>query len=327
MEVNWNLCIICQEEKHEALRCPLDASGSSAAQKSLAYQSFLNNVSKFRDICMLPAEIKVVNNVEQLVDNRALWHKSCHAKFNNNKLERAQKKAEKMGTVIDDAANTMEPRCKHKKCSNEKCIFCEGEGDLHSYSTFDSEKNLRKMAQDLGDTRLLAKISGGDLVAIEAKYHLRCLVDLRNEHRSLKRTAPDQDTEDEKVNESIAFVELVCYVKQHVEQGTLLFKLSKLHSLYVDRLENLGIKKTINRTRLKNKLLEHFPDAQDLRDGKNNIIVFDEGMRKILKDALKKQDYLGDAQILAKAAEIIRRDIFQHNGFKFSGSFSAKSQE
>ena len=40
------------------------------------------------------------------------------------------------------------------------------------------------MAKDLRDASLLARIEGGDLIALEAKYHLSCLATFRNRHRS-----------------------------------------------------------------------------------------------------------------------------------------------
>ena len=63
--------------------------------------------------------------------------------------------------------------------------------------------------------------------------------------------------DDVKLDESVAFVELVKYIDQCVDEGTHVFKLSELSSLYVQRLEDLGIEKTINKTRLKKALLEH----------------------------------------------------------------------
>ena len=43
------------------------------------------------------------------------------------------------------------------------------------------------MATDLQDTALLTRIDGGDLTALEAKYHLSCLTALRNKHCSFMR--------------------------------------------------------------------------------------------------------------------------------------------
>ena len=50
-------------------------------------------------------------------------------------------------------------------------------------------------------------------------------------------------------------------------------------------------------------------------------------MRSILKEALKKRDFLEDVNILARAASIVRKDIFGHEGCKFDGSFPEKCQE
>ena len=54
-------------------------------------------------------------------------------------------------------------------------------------------------------------------------------------------------------------------------------------------------------------MLEHFPEAQEQYDGRNTVLIFEEGMRNMLKDALKKQDFSKDAAVLAKAAAIIRK--------------------
>ncbi len=63
--------------------------------------------------------------------------------------------------------------------------------------------------------------------------------------------------------------------------------------------------KSINKTRLKNDVLEYFPESQEQQDGKSIVIVFREGMRNMLKEALKKRDFTEDAFILAKAAAIV----------------------
>ena len=129
------------------------------------------------------------------------------------------------------------------------------------------------------------------------------------------------------MSESRVFVELTTYIGKAVESGTLLFRLADLHSLYVNRLGDLSIRKTVNKTRLKGDLLHHFSDAQEQCNGKNTVIVFKKGMQNMLKEALKKRDFSEDATILAKAAMIIRNDTFNHQCFKFNGCFSSQCQE
>ena len=113
---------------------------------------------------------------------------------------------------------------------------------------------------------------------------------------------------DESVNNSRVLVKLTSYIEREVNSGNKVSKLAELHSLYENRLEDLGNNKSVNKTRLKKQLLEHFKEAQEQSEGKNTILVFKEGKRNMLKEALKKQDFTEDAQILAQAASIIRKD-------------------
>lgn len=64
------------------------------------------------------------------------------------------------------------------------------------------------MITELNDTKLKTRIIG-DLIATEAKYHLPCLTKLRNRRRSLThKTDQSAEDNDEKMNESQAFIEL-----------------------------------------------------------------------------------------------------------------------
>ena len=56
-------------------------------------------------------------------------------------------------------------------------------------------------------------------------------------------------------------------------------------------------------------LLEHFPESQEQQEDKSTLIVFREGMKNMLKEALKKRDFNEDAWILAKAAVFKITDI------------------
>ena len=150
---------------------------------------------------------------------------------------------------------------------------------------FDADHNIRAMITELGETKLMTRMVGGDLIASEAKYHLQCLVKLRNQYRSLSRKLnQNSENTDEKMNESRAFIELTNYIKKAVESGINLFKLTEIHSLYISRLKELGVEKQVNKTRLKISLLEDFSEAQEQHDGRHTLLIFKEGMKDMLKD-------------------------------------------
>ena len=127
------------------------------------------------------------------------------------------------------------------------------------------------MAIDLQDSALLTRIEGGDLTALEAKYHLSCLTALRNRHRSFLRQSETSsiDSEEGKI-EARASVELITHVENSIENGTFCFKFSVLRQIYGSHLHDLGITKEINKFHFKERVLNYFPNAQEQNDGKNS---------------------------------------------------------
>ena len=184
--MDWTICLICQECTTEPLKCPLNAHGNR--DKSEPYDSFLNNVNAFRALGKLPVLLYFGEDmtVNELVQNQAAWHKSCYVKFSNEKLERATRKRDR-----SNSAESILPGMKrHQRQPVDKmaCLFCQQQdGCLHEFRTLEADETIRLMATELQDTELMARIEGGDLVALEAKYHLQCLTALRNCYRSLTR--------------------------------------------------------------------------------------------------------------------------------------------
>ena len=61
------------------------------------------------------------------------------------------------------------------------CIFCDnpaGSVGLHKPSTFEVDFKVRTFATELSDTKLLVKLACGDMVAIDAQCHAKCLTKL-----------------------------------------------------------------------------------------------------------------------------------------------------
>ena len=128
----------------------------------------------------------------------------------------------------DDNTNEISkrPRLHCQPLDKSKCIFCtKQDGHLHEFMTLDAGDNVRSMATDLQDTQLLTRIEDGDLTAIAAKYHLSCLTELRNRHRSFlrKNHCSDSTFEVNKI-EAGAFVEPISHIESSVESGIFCFK-------------------------------------------------------------------------------------------------------
>ena len=121
--------------------------------------------------------------------------------------------------------------------------------------------DLRQIATELQDTEseLLARISGGDLVAIEAKYHFNCLSAYKSKYRSVQRAKSDNNLSNEvNIIQALVFVELLSHIESSLETGNFIFKLADLHHIYQGRLNDLGVDVTNNKTRLNPRLLNIF---------------------------------------------------------------------
>ena len=206
------------------------------------------------------------------------------------------------------------------------CLFCGETGDLHEVMTLEVDEKVRKMATDLQDSALLKYLAGGDMIAIEAKYHKKCMTNLTNRHRAFLRQSQDcQSGEEDEKNEGIAFVELISFMESFIDDGKYVLTLTELHQL--NRLQDFAIKKEVIRTRLKSRIRTHFPGKlQEQSDGKTVLLVFNEGMASILREELWKHDYETDTLTLAKAATIVRRVMLNQPGFRFLGSFPSNCQ-
>ena len=114
----------------------------------------------------------------------------------------------------------------------------------------------------------------------------------------------------------------LCHIESVVENGICVFKLSELHSLYDGYLHDLRVDKAINRTRLKIQLHDYFfGDCQEQCDGKNVMLVFNEGFKKLLKESMDAQDYECQMLIMAKVVKFLSREILSSKSSPFTGSF------
>lgn len=192
---------------------------------------------------------------------------------------------------------------KKLKQTESRCFFCNGvagTNGLHKASTF--------------DTDLLAKLAGGDMVAIEAEYHGKCSVAFYNKVLKLENTLPN-DNGNETSLHGITFASLVAYIEECREdsESAPVFKLADVTKLYFEKLNEHGIRSSpikINSTRLEEKLLLVFPDLGAHAQGRDVLLSFNHAIGDAIRKAYE-QDFYSEALHLARAAKIVRRGLFK----------------
>ena len=152
------------------------------------------------------------------MDKKAVFHKSCIARYNKQKLNRKRKREESNEDVSNSESNalsvenTLSSRTTRRsfevKNFTQSCFFCglnDDKKELHECRTLEIHKRVKKFATELCDSKLLAKLSEGDMVAIEAKYHRNCLIKFYNRHRDQKRSSSNEAAEVELVEGIFCF--------------------------------------------------------------------------------------------------------------------------
>lgn len=289
------------------------------------YSSLAENLIKFNELGELPGSLKLErlddgHGIEAaMVAHGAQYHHTCKLQYNNTKLQRAEKRALKKESQSDEEQSLCKRTRAHSRSSTEKvpetCFFCgqpAGSNSLRKAATFEIDRRVRACANLLGDTELLGRLSGGDMIALDAQYHLQCLIGLYNRARSVQSTRP-QDSDQERAMSAVVFAELVLYIEEtrQDEETAPVFRLADLVHLYQSRMEQLGVQldTRIHSTRLKQRLLSQFPDMRAHTKGKDILMAFEEDLGAALDKACEL-DSDSDAVHLARAAHIVRRHIF-----------------
>ena len=91
----------------------------------------------------------------------------------------------------------------------------------------------------------------------------------------------------------------------------IIFKLADLVSLYKQRLQQHGVESpSVNSTRLKEQLLSSIPELEEHKAGRDVLLVFKKDISSVNSNVSKYSE--AEANHLAKAASIIRREMLNH---------------
>ena len=239
--LNWTLCVICQTPSDQHLITPTQAG----------YESLASNLQQFVDRSALQSSVRIDrmndgSGIENtLMSNNAKYHKMCRSKYNSRQLERIASASTTVLTVSDSGDDesqlpTSSGARSTRSASNasdikKTCIFCDGvpenSSPLVAAMTKDTGPNIYTRAVELQDTKLLAKLSGDDFVALEVKYHKICYVKFLTRFRSHERCNRDTSTSHPHRHVYGSVIsELVQYMEHMFLYGSTapVFKLSEL---------------------------------------------------------------------------------------------------
>ena len=156
------------------------------------------------------------------------------------------------------------------------------------------DSRVRQIAEELRDTKPLAKLSGGDMVPIDAQCHLRCLAAFYGRGRSRKRRS------NEAPHHINAFTEVVSYICGD---------LNVIKKLYCDFLQKIDLQRN-------SKII-----FQHLNLILPSLLL---SFRKDVDDALLDAcnfDSDDEAMMLMRGAKLVRKEIFEVN-YHFSCSLT-----
>ena len=206
-------------------------SKSTRKDSGSGYSSFAANLCRFSELGQLPGTLQLERLNEgcgiegAMVANNALYHQACKLKYNNTKLQRAEKRTFVTEGDINDAPGACKRTIFHSRSSSTEevqevqCFFCRqpaGTDGVHEVATFQMDIKIRDWATILEDTELLDRLSAGDMVAQEAKYHKKCLSVLHNRVRKAECEhceGPKYKANEREVS-GIVFAELVLYIEE-----------------------------------------------------------------------------------------------------------------
>ena len=208
MNIDWNLCFICQQQGKDKLR------STPQGIKSLA-----TNLFGFWQFGVLDAACSNVLSTVQndaefesyLTEKEAKYHKVCANRYDNQKLQRVK---DNQNTISTAECNSSGPRsCRKKNKSFLSCAICNEEDiseNLHAAGSYHAKRKVvnaehntkftekwKEMALNSDNSRLLALLSTGDLTANEIFYHASCYKTMQYESEKFKRNrnSTDQNTE------------------------------------------------------------------------------------------------------------------------------------
>ena len=187
---DWSLCLLCQKDTWKKPARKLGQQGLQKLLQTIDERKWFNDVEHFEILGRLQA-----SNLDELCQKVAvLYHKDCYATFTSSlHLNRLKNKVDNASTGSEstEASSTQNEartalRSVVKAANFDLCIFCQTkttENNNRTIATIEVSDNVLKAAGS--DYTMRCRLAGViDLVASDARYHLKCYVRFLRKHTS-----------------------------------------------------------------------------------------------------------------------------------------------
>ena len=183
---------------------------------------------------------------------------------------------------------------------------------LHRIKTFARDVNIREAATQMSDTKVLAKLSEGDMMACEACYHKSCMDSFANRYRSFVNKEAKANQNSQQNHESIALAETMIYIEETLQEDNTevapFIKLSTARKYYQSCLIALNAEFTnVNLTQLKERILSLNKNLEETSGRKEVHISFKDDFAGAL-EYTREHSTNKNAAHLSKAANIISKE-------------------
>lgn len=346
---DWSVCILCQKNLPlEKLRRP---EINNRSDKNAGYETLAHNIENLNSLSKLPYSININRLKEDglsirdtFILRKPIWHYSCGSKLSTKEINRAKKRKLEDSYLESDTQESLvefmnyeEPRQTRSIAPiiqfQNICFFCDGINDndneqLCTVSTKQTEDKIIKCINQMGNNILIAKITEGDMIAKERKYHPSCLVALYNSTRPF--SSPIKSTLENTI-EGIGYSEIISYICDiRTTLENPVFKMPMLVKRYEKRLHELAKQHSledanwnVHSSRLRAKLLNHFDDMIEIKVGREFLLTVKETVNHSVQMVADTYD---DALIVSKVAKLIRNCLLTDKQ-EFNGKFEKRCQE
>ena len=178
-------------------------------------------------------------------------------------------------------------------------------------TSLEMDKKVREAAAELLDERLVTKLSEGDLVATESKYHKTCLAEFYNKVRTFASKASTAEQE-KSIVEGIVVAEIERYMREIIEvesDNIPFFYLKELKNLYVQQIKYHGYAVEYEHsTRFEEEILKRISELTKHKMGRDVVLTLKDDCGKAVFEVCNSQD---DEMCLERAPRIIRKEILR----------------